>query len=235
LIDGVLKVVDGNRIRPASQISWNVTLEKYIDYLKQNGIAFKQSAMFKSSQSTSPMDVTMTPVNPDEKIIDTVNEDAKNAVIDLFNNNDWLINEKIFLKPKKGFSAKFAKYTYYLGDFASIVLKKGNQIPPGRMQKIEDHVDWVQLLVDIIKKYGSRLESGQVQIKSANPNRFRPRPLDITLDSQMTGLGLSSNTGRRGALKHEFDKLQGARGLGVDNRKLEIELRLIRRAFYSLQ
>lgn len=232
LIDGVLKIADGNKIKPnvGSLISWNATLEKYIDYLKQNGISFKQSAMFKSSK-TANLDSTMTPVNPDQKIIDTVNENAKSAVIDLFNNNDWLIDEKIFLKPKKGSAGKFAKYTYYLGDFASIMHKKGNQIPEGRKNRIEENIDWVVLLDDITKKYGNRLESGQVQIKSANPNRFRGRPLDVSLDSKMSGMGLSSNRGRRSALKHEFDKLQGARGLGVDNRNLERELRLIRRAF----
>ena len=42
---------------------------------------------------------------------------------------------------------------------------------------------------------------------------------------------MGSQKGRRSILKHEFDKLQGARGLDNENRRLERELKLIRRAF----
>ena len=47
----------------------------------------------------------------------------------------------------------------------------------------------------------------------------------------MSGLGVAEVKGRRSILKHEFDKLQGARGLSNDNRRLEREIKFIRRAF----
>ena len=79
----------------------------------------------------------------------------------------------------------------------------------------------------IAHRYGDRLVSEDITLSSVNPKRFQ-RALSF---GSTSGLCMGSQKGRRSVLKHEFDKLQGARGLGNDNRRLERELKLIRRAF----
>ncbi len=54
---------------------------------------------------------------------------------------------------------------------------------------------------------------------------------DVSRMSGLSGIGVAGLRGRRSLLKHEFDKLQGERGLGNDSRRVSRELRLLRKIF----
>ncbi|EGZ04416.1 hypothetical protein PHYSODRAFT_536478 [Phytophthora sojae] len=140
----------------------------------------------------------------------------------LYNDNPWLADEKVFLE-----GPKIGKKTYYLGEYAAIMSKKQKEISPSIKSRVDKNANWLGALNHIVDKYGDRLVSEGITLKSVDPKRFQRA---LSIDS-MSGFGVAGVKGRRSILKHEFDKLQGARGLGNDNRRLERELKLIRRAF----
>ncbi|EEY68755.1 uncharacterized protein PITG_19134 [Phytophthora infestans T30-4] len=139
----------------------------------------------------------------------------------LYNANPWLADEKVFLE-----GPKIGKKTYYLGEYAAITSKKQREISPSIKNRVDKNANWLGALNEIIEKYGDRIESDDINVKLVNPKRFQR-----ALSFSSIGLGFGSQAGRRGILKHEFYKLQGEIGLGNANRRLERELKLIRRAF----
>lgn len=221
LVDGDLKVFDGDRAKSNSQVSWESTLDMYIKFLMQNNISFKQSPMFKNPESNTfaNSNTNIQPVDPNDKVISDGNNQVKDILIRLYNGNPWLADEKVFLE-----GPKIGKKTYYLGEYAAIMSKKQKEISPSIKSRVDKNANWLGALNYIVDTYGDRIVSDDIKVKSVNPKRFQ-RALS------MSGVGVHSIKGRRSTLKHEFDKLQGARGLGNDNRRLERELKLIRRAF----
>jgi hypothetical protein len=283
LMDGNLKVFDGDRAKSNSQVSWESTLDMYIKFLKQNNISINQSPMFKNPDSSTYANsiTNIQPVDPNEKVISDSNNQVKDILIRLYNGNPWLADEKVFLE-----GPKIGKKTYYLGEYAAIMSKKQKEISPSIKSRVDKNANWLGALNYIVDKYGDRLVSEDITLKSVNPKRFQralsfssadqadlsdgQRPFGLRPDDSMSGFGRAVGSGvrargdgvtstsssvagvnsltarelalkpralelrskgRRSILKHEFDKLQGARGLGNDNRRLERELKLIRRAF----
>ncbi|KAL7684681.1 hypothetical protein Plhal304r1_c034g0106291 [Plasmopara halstedii] len=224
LVDGELKVFDGDRMKSNSQVSWESTLDMYIKFLKQNNIVFKQSPMFKNTDLNTFANnrTTIEFVDPSDKAIADSNKQVKDILIRLYNDNPWLADEKVFLE-----GPKIGKKTYYLGEYAANMSKKQQEISPSIKSRVDKNANWLGALNYIADRYGDRLVSADITLKSVNPKRFQRA---LSFDS-MSGLGVAEVKGRRSILKHEFDKLQGARGLGNDNRRLERELKLIRRAF----
>ncbi|KAL7993771.1 hypothetical protein Plhal703r1_c61g0165431 [Plasmopara halstedii] len=171
--------------------------------------------MFKNPESNTfaNSNTNIQPVDPNDKVISDGNNQVKDILIRLYNDNPWLADEKVFLE-----GPKIGKKTYYLGEYAAIMSKKQNQISPSIKSRVDKNAN----------RLGDRIVSEDIIVKTVNPKRFQRA---LSFDDSMSGLGMGSQKGRRGILKHEFDKLQGARGLGNDNRRLERELKLIRRAF----
>lgn len=182
--------------------------------------------MFKNPESNTfaNSNTNIQPVDPNDKVISDGNNQVKDILIRLYNDNPWLADEKVFLE-----GPKIGKKTYYLGEYAAIMSKKQKEISPSIKSGVDKNANWLGALNHIVDKYGDCLVSEDITLKSVNPKRFQRA---LSIDS-MSGFGVAGVKGRRRILKHEFDKLQGARarGLGNDNRRLERELKLIRRAF----
>jgi hypothetical protein len=126
-------------------------------------------------------------VDPSGKVVADNNEQVKGILMRLYKDNDWLIEEQIPIVPKT--KGKFAKNTYYLGEFASIMSKKQRQISPSIKDRVDKDTDWLAILNSIAEKYGDRIESQEIKVKSANP---RGRTLDMSVVDSMTGLGYNN-------------------------------------------
>lgn len=215
-----------------SKISWAHTLSHFIGILKKNNVSFKQSNLFTGVKNKwdSPLslnDLSASLNDANNKASQHNNATyLKDRVIQLYNDNDWLVDYKIHpVALPRGDSKAFREASYILGEYATIyrVDKSGNikNMSEKALTTLDKKIDWAATYDMILKDYYSDM-FGKNQMYEPETSMIANRLNNINLSG--TGLRIR---GRRSILNNERYKLSGELLLGNKNSKIRKELELL--------
>lgn len=242
-----MKIVDSNgRVsEPENDISWAVTLEKFIKALNMQKIPFKELKMFISPRPYVELpnvrEVNIYMVETGTQLSD---KSLRLEVVKLFNDNPQLTNAGIhpISKRDKTGKTRFASRNYVLTDYAKIVKTNGEGLDREQLERLNKNTDWRETLSMLIDQYlnlqvhkrvpRTRRSSSLHLSDLGEPDASRMSGVtDVSRMSGLSGIGVTGLRGRCSFLKHKFDKLQGEAGLGNDSCRVSRELRLLRKKF----
>lgn len=240
-VNNDMKIIDGTGAvqKPRKDVSWANTLEQFVSVLSERGIPFKQSSQFRTSKTYTPS-TNPRETNPDmiDAQVNISDRDFRQDVVQLYNDYPHLVDLFISPVPKTNKSDKprYKDTNYRLAEYSKIVKANGSDLTEKQSNSLDKNTDWRATLskirdIDSTIWTGMRDDIVPRARRSSSMHMSELGNSGTTDRESMAGIGVAGLRGRRSMLKHEFDKLQGERGLGNDSRRVSRELKLIRRIF----